>query len=89
MNAQSILRLAIGRKGLLSNLESIAGAIIAGIGILAFQHLGYTISEERICAILGGGVLAGNQIFGNLECFRRADEAVFGTSAVSLTDANK
>jgi hypothetical protein len=96
MNAQSLIRLAVGRKGLLSNLESIVGAVIAGAGILAVQRLGYTVSEERIYAALGAGVLLGNQLFGNLECFRRADKAIFGDlphegpgTSDSLTDASK
>jgi hypothetical protein len=96
MNAQTLAKLIIGRKGLLSNLESIVGVVIAGAIILAIQRIGYTISDERIYATLGFGVLAGNQLFGNLEWFRRADKAIFGDqphegpgTSDSLEDASK
>ena len=77
MNATGLFRLILGSKGWLSNLESMAGAILAAIAILGIQHLGYTLSQERVLEILGGGVILGNQLFGNLDVFRRWDKIIF------------
>lgn len=91
-----LLRLILGRKGWLSNLESIAGVIMGVMAILVIQRFGYTLSEEYVVGILAGGVGLGNQLFGNLDAFKRWDKIIFpdqphegpGTSD-SLDDARK
>ena len=73
MNVTTIFKLLVNRRGLLSNLESIVGAVLAGLGLLAASKLGVVYSEEVAFAVIGGGVYLGNQLLGGLDFFKRFD----------------
>lgn len=73
MNLATVFRLLVNRRGLLSNLESIVGAAVAGIGLLIASRFGVAISEEVAFAVVGGGVALGNQLLGGLDFFKRFD----------------
>lgn len=77
MNAKALAGIIFGRKGWLSNLESIIGALAAGCVILGLQHFGWVLSETVIVSALGIGVMAGNQLLGNLDFFKRWDMILF------------
>lgn len=69
----NLLKLLFRRRGLLSNLESIVGASVALVGLSLASHLGVEFSADTAFAVIGGGVLIGNQLLGGLDVFKRFD----------------
>lgn len=77
MNASALFRIVLGRKGWCSNLESIVGALAGGLVVWLAQRFGFPLTEAWVLGIMGAGVMAGNQLLGNLDFFKRWDKILF------------
>lgn len=99
MSPKTLLKLIFNKRGLLSNLESIVGAAVAGAGLYAASRFGLEVTLDTATAVIGGGIVAGNQLLGGLNVFKRFDVQHKGTfdmlsgrgpgTSDSLDDASK